>query len=316
MADLPSWVSCFIEPILKQYQNNELPHALLFVGRDGDGLPLGIQTLVDRLLCSANDLNACGECKTCLLNRSGSHPDFLAAGPEGKADIIKVDAVRKIADCVFQTAQQGGNKVIWVQHADTMNSNSANAILKVLEEPTPNTYLLLSVSSLSRVLPTIRSRCRLMTLPTPSFEQAMGFLKGSNQTRPELALSITQGEVLTAAHVSEQTIQTWFENESIFLSNQSFTECAKALMGRSFPDVLSQLLVWVDVGIQVNQGLNLKHQAVSKDMLNCLKTVAVIDLFRFRDSLLQWQSQLLNKSNLNQQLMVEQLVSQWQTLTT
>lgn len=111
MTDLPAWltpVSSQIEQVLSQ---GRLPHALLLIGRAGDGLHDLGRHLGDLMLCQQAE-KPCGLCKSCLLVKAGVHPDRLTIEPEGKSEIIKVAQIRQIGDFMHETPQQGGNKVI------------------------------------------------------------------------------------------------------------------------------------------------------------------------------------------------------------
>ncbi len=105
---------------------------------------------------------------------AGSHADLLTVArpydEEKKrlASEVPIDAVRRIAPFLHLTPAEGGWRVVVVDEAERMNRNSANAILKVLEEPPPAALLLLVSSNPGRLLPTIRSRCRSLALaPLP-----------------------------------------------------------------------------------------------------------------------------------------------------
>lgn len=99
---------------------------------------------------------------------AGSHPDLLVIerAMDEKKDKLKaaisVDQVREIGQFLHLTASQGGWRIVIVDTADEMNTNAANALLKVLEEPPKRSMLLLVSNTPGRLLPTIRSRCRLL----------------------------------------------------------------------------------------------------------------------------------------------------------
>ena len=114
----------------------------------------------------------------CRLIGSGAHPD-LRLVERGWSDTnkgtrsrdISVDDVRSIAEFLSLTPSMGGWRVVIVDVADDMNRNSANAILKTLEEPPPNSLMLLLSHSPGRLLPTIRSRCRRLMMGPLSGDQ-------------------------------------------------------------------------------------------------------------------------------------------------
>lgn len=100
---------------------------------------------------------------------SGAHPDIVTLAPEGKSRIISVDAMReKIVEPMSTTAFSGGWKVGVIVGADRLRPESANAFLKSLEEPTPQTMYLLLTDQPDVILPTIVSRSQRIDLPLPA----------------------------------------------------------------------------------------------------------------------------------------------------
>ena len=97
----------------------------------------------------------------CRLVRRSINPKSRPAKLRGE---IVVDDIRALGPFLRQTAAQGGWRVVVIDTADEMNTNAANALLKLLEEPPPQVLLLLVSHAPSRLLPTIRSRCRALTL--------------------------------------------------------------------------------------------------------------------------------------------------------
>ncbi len=99
---------------------------------------------------------------------SGGHPDLLVI--ERPMDVRKntqkahvdVDTARKVAPFLRMTSADGGWRVVIIDDADTMNRNAQNALLKILEEPPSNTVLMLVCHRLGAMIPTIRSRCRVL----------------------------------------------------------------------------------------------------------------------------------------------------------
>jgi len=101
---------------------------------------------------------------------AGGHADMLVIERRinektGKLKtVIDVDSVREVGGFLRLTPAEGGFRVVVIDSADEMNPNSANAVLKVLEEPPKNALLILVSHNPGRLLPTIRSRCRKLTL--------------------------------------------------------------------------------------------------------------------------------------------------------
>lgn len=162
-----------------------MPHALLFVGPAGTGKRDLADALAAHLLCAqpSADGQACGRCDACGLRLGGNHPDLhllvpaaqsesaeATSGEEGgkaKSAQILIEQVRELQAALTVTAHQGGRRVVIVEPAEAMNAFTANALLKLLEEPPPGCTFLLCCASPRRLLPTIRSRCQSWAIAPP-----------------------------------------------------------------------------------------------------------------------------------------------------
>lgn len=143
-----------------------LPHALLFTGPSGIGKALVAKALAASLLCGA--VQPCGHCNNCLALARQSHAGFFPVNPDGNS--IKIDQIRAISH--EASMGSGGQARICVIHdAEKMTVQSANSLLKLLEEPPANFYFLLLATSMHALLPTILSRClTIKFLPLPAEE--------------------------------------------------------------------------------------------------------------------------------------------------
>lgn len=157
--------------------SDRLPHAILLAGPEGIGKRRFARVLMRALVCDAPTAEgACGECRECRFGME--HPDLhTVTAPEGKKQIA-VDQVRELVEICNKTAHSsGGRKVIQIFPADAMNNNTANALLKTLEEPSGDTVLILVSDAPARLLATIRSRCRQISFPVPERELALNWLR-------------------------------------------------------------------------------------------------------------------------------------------
>lgn len=145
------------------------------------------------------------------LIRAGAHPRLhvLRRGLNDKGDrlqsVISVDAVRAVKRFFHMSAADGGARVVIVDAADEMNVAAANALLKELEEPPANTVLLLVAHQPSRLLPTIRSRCRtlrLATLDAGDMAQALA-QQGVTVDAPDALAALAQGSVGDAMRLTQ-----------------------------------------------------------------------------------------------------------------
>ena len=129
---------------------------------------------------------------------SGGHPDLFVASrayddkKERYASEISVDTIRDLTHFMSHTASMGGWRVAIIDTADDLNRNSANALLKVLEEPPPKTAIFLLCAVPGRLLATIRSRCRRIDLRPLSDEAVAQFLERDGRTTRENAMRIAR----------------------------------------------------------------------------------------------------------------------------
>jgi hypothetical protein len=160
--DLP-WLEAPLQRILALHAQSRLPHALLLKANEG----WGEVELASQLALTLLDQAGPGDA------RSLAHPDLRWIEPEGS--VIKVDDIRELATFAIGTRQSAPCKVAVVEAADLMNPNAANALLKTLEEPPADTYLLLTTCRSARLLPTIVSRCQAVAV-TRDDESARSWL--------------------------------------------------------------------------------------------------------------------------------------------
>ena len=193
------------------------PNAWLLTGRRDTGKTAFARHLAQALLCEQPQAEhqPCGNCPSCHLFAQGSHPDYYELAPELPAEgesarkllQIKIDAVRAVLAPLLQSSVRGGLRVVLVQPAETMNTQAANALLKMLEEPPASVVFLLVTHSKDRLLPTIKSRCRPFLLPAPSAEEALGYLKTQNTPQAEALLAFHSGAPLFAAEPEQDAMR-------------------------------------------------------------------------------------------------------------
>ncbi len=148
--------------ILESYKNNKLHHATLFYGKKGIGKATFVKALALEILASQSYDKISGKISGTI---SGTHhPDLLLIEKqEGKRDIV-VDQIRKISEFINQTSAISKDKFIVIDAADDLNRAASNALLKILEEPHQNNFLILISHNPSKLLPTIKSRCQLIKI--------------------------------------------------------------------------------------------------------------------------------------------------------
>ena len=193
--------------------SGRLHHAWLLTGPHGVGKATLAWRMARRLLSPDGNPN---DMAAPVVRRivAGSHADVLTLEREVDPRTKKlkrevaVDQVRDIAGFLHLTPAEGGWRVVVVDGAEDMNRNSANALLKVLEEPPKRAVLLLTSDAPGRLLPTIRSRCRrlrLDALPEAEMAAAMRHLlpEQDEEARRELA-TVGEGSPGRAVELAEE----------------------------------------------------------------------------------------------------------------
>lgn len=202
---------------LGAYSARRLPHAWLLAGPAGIGKASFAYRAARFLLAQREAGGLFGDAAAPAtlaippehpvfrLVAAGAHPDLLVverAWDEKRKRLrreIVVDDARAIAGFLHLTPSQGQWRVVIVDGADDMNRNAANALLKVLEEPPKRAVLFLTCESPGRLLPTVRSRCRMLHM-NPLSQYIV--IKAIQRTRPELDAT----DVASLAQLAEGSI--------------------------------------------------------------------------------------------------------------
>lgn len=191
-------------------------HALLICAPPGAGAFELALAVAQGWLCQAASADRpCGQCASCHWVASRSHPDLLGLLPEALQDSlgwrvegteaedkaskakpsqdIKVDAVRAAVAFAQTTSSRGLAKVVLIHPAERLNAIAANALLKTLEEPAGSARFVLSCTAPQALLPTLRSRCQVLSLTLPQAAESLPWLRALGIDQPEVLLAATGG---------------------------------------------------------------------------------------------------------------------------
>ena len=147
-----------IRLIRKAISHERIPHAWLFSGMAHIGKYKTALALAQTLNCLENGDDACGHCDFCRQIEHEHFPDFRVVRPEGKN--IRIAQVRDALDWLHLRPDRAKYRVLIFEDADQFNRESANAFLKTLEEPPPDTLIILINLNPQNLLETIVSRCQ------------------------------------------------------------------------------------------------------------------------------------------------------------
>lgn len=203
-SDLPPWLLAELDSLLALYDAGNLHHALLLTGRSGIGKRVLTMALARGLLCQAGrasrdggkrnggkttkaEPRPCGECRACRLTGNENHPDMRLLGPHNATERgeIVVDSVRGLVDFLHLSPHYGGSRVAVIVPCDRLNVAAANSLLKTLEEPPTGVFLILTTGRPGRLPATVRSRCTVRQLASPSLEAAQQWLAGQHNLSAE-----------------------------------------------------------------------------------------------------------------------------------
>ncbi|MBR7798579.1 DNA polymerase III subunit delta' [Undibacterium fentianense] len=210
-----------------------MPHAFLLFGPEGIGKAHFAEHLAKSLLCESpsQDGHACAKCLSCNWFDQYSHPDYRRVRPglldeedtanseaeensensEKKASKstkapskeIVIDQIRALANFMNISTHRQGTRVVVMYPAEALNVPAANALLKSLEEPNPNTVFILVAHKIDRLLPTILSRCHKIALSMPSKIQSLQWLQAQGVKDAEVYLAQQGGAPLLAQTLAQ-----------------------------------------------------------------------------------------------------------------
>lgn len=238
--------------IVQARKNNHLPHAILLSGETGIGKQILANKMVKSLLCmNPQNYEACNNCQACKTYDSGANPDYINIELLEEKQQISVDQIRNLSEFLNYSRSFNTYRVALINPVERMNQNAANSLLKSLEEPASNSIIILIATQLSKILPTIKSRCQLLSLPTPTREQSLSWLVESSPQleNPELLLEMASGKPLLAIDIKQEDIDSRAEFEadvhSVVTANHAIIEIAKKWEKYNAETLLNWQLLWI-----------------------------------------------------------------------
>ena len=310
------------------------PHALLITGRRGIGKRVLANIVARALLCEKPTAEGlpCGECPGCTYALAGQHPDLRVVEPIDIADDmakpvewIVVDKIRALTTWAQLTSHRGGAKVGIIDPAERMNAPAGNALLKTLEEPPPDTFLLLVSHQPGRLPATIRSRCQVVTAPEPTAAQGAQWLAMQGVRDAQRVLAQAAGAPLAAVALADSAYQaeraTWIK---ALASPRQMSVAALGLRIDAGPresrkDRLAAVIEWLvgwcaDLARVRAGGAPIRNPDYGRELATLASSVAGVPLFRYHRRLLDQRALLAHP--LQPRLVAEALLIDYRALFT
>lgn len=165
-----------------------MSHAWLITGPPGSGRSNAAKAFAAALQCENRQTvvgPGCGQCNACRTSLTGAHPDVTLVRTEQLS--IGVDEVRELVRRASMRPTMGRRQILVVEDADRVTERGADALLKSIEEPAAKTVWVLCAPTADDVVATIRSRCRLLNLTTPSVPAVTALLEARDGFDPAIA---------------------------------------------------------------------------------------------------------------------------------
>ena len=181
-----------VQLLKKHISKDRVRHAYLFTGPDS----VGKRTLALRFAQSLNcerlsdDFDFCGECAACRQIENQAYPDVRMLVPTHASEALKVEEMRDLSRWLALTPYQAQRRMVILANFHQANESAANALLKTLEEPPRHVVLILTARSREDLLPTIVSRCEVLSLrslPIEELEEILLQREGASEREREVA---------------------------------------------------------------------------------------------------------------------------------
>lgn len=282
MDALPPWLNRSVQRVLKSDETERLHHAFLVDTRPGWGAEHYVAAWVSALMRMEKD------------PREAAHPDILWIRPDDS--LLKIDQMRELIDFVGLSVQVAPRKIAVLESFETANIAASNAILKSLEEPPPNTHLILITNAIDLLLPTIRSRCHRISHEYGSESECRDWLIEQGMTGNDVdELAIEFG------HSPYRILEAWNQKQeslrSRLLSRWREPEKSFELAGELKNEDIDDLLVrWMRIA----------------ERFATRGTDSRIHLFW--DDLIAARRAFNEVGSLNKQLQIERLLIKWSEL--
>lgn len=203
----------------KALERRRVPNSLLLSGPRGVGKIDFARVLAQALNCQELKGDACGHCRSCLAIERGNHPDVMYIAPE--KEVLKIEQIRILKETAYLKPMSAQKRVFILEQAEKMNTEAANSLLKILEEPPGFSHILLLTDNPFVILPTIKSRCQILNFSPISREDIEHRLleQGVEKFRAQVLSLLVRGNLKQALALEWEDVQSQREEAwQVFLA--------------------------------------------------------------------------------------------------
>jgi DNA polymerase III subunit delta' len=273
----------WLQEPFKHLTSHPVPHSLIISGQKDIGKFQFGFALCKYLLCESQNTKPCEQCEACGWANHGNHPDLFVVVPQNLKHIlpfeveedsgnedgeekklskfIRVEQIRNIIASNTLGSYRGGKRVVMIYPAEAMPTEAANCLLKTLEEPSPNLFIVLVTHQIEKLLPTIRSRCQIFHVPKPDSDLSVGWLeqyfsgKYSQETiNKQLALQSGAPLSVISSMETKSNDPTEIIKELSKFQEMNPTKIVDLLSNYTLIDILNAIFKWsIDVNFQLFQ---------------------------------------------------------------
>lgn len=326
MSAVYPWQQTLWHDLRGYIAQQRIPQALLISGAAGVGKRHLTDVFTRAVVCRSLSVEyeACGHCQSCVLIDAQTHPDVIVIEPDEPGKAIGIDKIRQLIIKLALKPQFDAYRVVIIQPADLLNTASANAFLKCLEEPSERTSIVLLSEQPGRLPATIRSRCQKIVCRMPDVNLATQWLQQQGiDEDSDVFLSLANGAPLLAQRYARQQIlstrQDYFGQWlQIAQGKQHIVAVAEQWQKQEQLElevVLGWMASWIVdiVKYQADSAIDrVGNPDLKKSLQGLAERLELQPLYAHYDKVLSARSQLVTP--VNRQLLMEQLLIDWSQL--
>jgi DNA polymerase-3 subunit delta' len=316
MADIYFWQQPAWQRFLTTKRQQKIAHAVTLCGVSGLGKHELSLHMAKAILCLTpnDDGSQCNHCHSCQLFEAGNHPDHLVIEPEENGKQIKIEQIRHLKDKQQLTPTISRWKTVIITPADMMNVNANNSLLKLLEEPEENTFMVLVTAKFDRLPITVRSRCQQIHIKTPSMDETIQWLaENGKQTHTDPLFE----QYYSLAKGAPLAITELMESDAVMQFQQVNNDLETLFKQRINPIETAGNWLNFDLSLLMQQCYQVVHQKVAERLTsnkNNVDSLSNTQDWKIVDCIVETTKLISSQNNVNKQLLLERFLVELNTI--